>query len=153
MYGGEREGEGGGLVHGFIVSSFTPSLLLTACFFLFLALFDKAEVVDEDRKPKHLIVAVSSDRGLCGSVHSNVARHIRSLMAERGQDASSTMFVCIGDKVRTILQRQFRDNILMHFTDIGRKPPLFCEASFVAEQILNTGFEYESAEIVFNKFK
>ena len=86
-------------------------------------------------------------------MHSNVARHIRSLMAERGQDASSTMFVCIGDKVRTILQRQFRDNILMHFTDIGRKPPLFCEASFVAEQILNTGFEYESAEIVFNKFK
>ena len=117
------------------------------------ALFEKAEVLEEDRKPKHLILAVSSDRGLCGSVHSNVARYIRSLMAERGQDASTTVFVCIGDKVRTILQRQFRNNILMHFTEIGRKPPLFTEACFVAEQILNCGFEYESAEIVFNRFK
>ena len=110
-------------------------------------------MLEEDRKPKHLVVAISSDRGLCGSVHSNVARYIRSMMAERGQDAASTMFVCVGDKVRTILQRQFRSNILMHFTEIGRKPPLFCEASFVAEQILNTGFEYDSAEIIYNSFK
>jgi ATP synthase F1 gamma subunit len=110
-------------------------------------------VLEEERKPKHLIVAISSDRGLCGSVHSNVARYIRSLMSERGQDASTTMFVCVGDKVRTILQRQFKSNILMHFTEIGRKPPLFMEANFVAEQILNSGLEYDSAEIVFNRFR
>ena len=121
--------------------------------YLNLALFEKAEILEEERKPKHLIVAISSDRGLCGSVHSNVARYIRSLMAERGQDASTTMFVCVGDKVRTILQRQFKNNILMHFTEIGRKPPLFTEANFVAEQILNSGIEYDSAEIVFNRFK
>ena len=118
-----------------------------------VALFEKSEVLEEERKPKHLIVAISSDRGLCGSVHSNVARYIRSLMADRGQDASTTMFVCVGDKVRTILQRQFRNNILMHFTEIGRKPPLFVEANFVAEQILNSGFEYDGAEIVFNRFR
>ena len=117
------------------------------------ALFEKAEILEEERKPKHLIVAISSDRGLCGSVHSNVARYIRSLMAERGQDASTTMFVCVGDKVRTILQRQFKDNILMHFTEIGRKPPLFTEANFVAEQILNSGIDYDSAEIIFNRFR
>ena len=126
---------------------------MTYALSLTLALFDKAEVLEEERKPKHLVIAISSDRGLCGSVHSNVARFIRSLMAERGQDSASTMLVCVGDKVRTILQRQFRDNIAMHFTEIGRKPPLFCEASFVAEQILNSGVEYDSAEIIFNKFK
>ena len=124
------------------------------CFYpSFAALFEKAEVLEEERKPKHLVLAISSDRGLCGSVHSNVARYIRSMMAERGQDASSTLLVCVGDKVRTILQRQFRSNIVMHFTEIGRKPPLFTEANFVAEQILNMGLEYDSAEIVFNKFK
>lgn len=117
------------------------------------ALFEKSEVLEEERKPKHLIVTISSDRGLCGSVHSNVARQIRSMMTERGQDAGTTVFVCIGDKVRTILQRQFRNNIAMHFTEIGRKPPLFAEACFVAEQILNSGLEYDSAEIIFNKFK
>lgn len=75
------------------------------------------------------------------------------MMAERHQDAGSTVLVCIGDKVRTILQRQFRSNILMHFTEIGRKPPVFSEANFIAEKILNSGFEYESAEIVFNRFR
>ena len=138
--------------------TFPPELIHTIVIILLymhvnLALFEKAEILEEERKPKHLIVAISSDRGLCGSVHSNVARYIRSLMAERGQDASSTMFVCVGDKVRTILQRQFKSNILMHFTEIGRKPPLFTEANFVAEQILSSGFEYDSAEIVFNRFR
>ena len=117
-----------------------------------LALFDKAEVIEEERKPKHLIVAISSDRGLCGSIHSNIAKNIRNTMAAEGGD-SSAQIVCVGDKVRTIMQRFFRRNVLMHFADIGKKPPVFAEASFIAQQILTSGFDYESAEIVFNKFR
>ena len=117
-----------------------------------VALFDKAEVIDEERKPKHLIIAVSSDRGLCGSVHSNVAKNIRGIFASRKGD-SSTQIVCIGDKIRTIMQRFFRKNILMHFINIGKKPPLFLEASFIAQQILDCGIEYDSVEVIYNKFK
>ena len=116
------------------------------------ALFDKAELSDEERKSKHLIVAISSDKGLCGSIHSSIARNIRSLMTERAAD-STTMMVCVGDKVRTILQRLFNNNMLMHFSDIGKRPPVFAEASFIAQEILNSGFEYDSAEIVFNRFR
>ena len=73
-------------------------------------------------------------------------------MAERPAN-STTNIVCIGDKVRTILQRKFRKNILLGFSEIGKKPPVFVEASFIARQILSTGVEFESAEIVYNKFK
>lgn len=117
-----------------------------------LDLFDKAEVIEEDRKPRHLIIALSSDRGLCGSIHSNVAKNIRGIMAARGTDSSARV-VCVGDKIRTIMQRFFRGNILMHFANIGKKPPIFAEASFIAQEILNTGYDYESAEIVFNRFR
>ncbi len=118
-----------------------------------LALYDKAGVVEEDeRKPKHLVIAISSDRGLCGSVHSNVSKNIRNIMAHQGAD-NSTQLVCVGDKVRTIMQRFFRNNVVMHFADIGKKPPSFAEASFIAQEILNSGFEYDSAEIVYNKFR
>lgn len=116
------------------------------------ALFDKAEVVEEERKPKHLIIAVTSDRGLCGGIHSNVARNIRTTFGET-KDRSNTMVVCVGDKTRTIMQRFFRENLLLHFTEIGKKPPVFEEASFVAQNILESGFEYDSAEIVFNRFR
>ena len=108
--------------------------------------------MEEERKPKHLIIAISSDRGLCGSIHSNVAKNIRSIMATRGGEGSAQV-VCVGDKIRTIMQRFFRKNVLMHFSDIGKKPPIFAEASFIAQEILQSGFEYDSAEIIFNKFR
>ena len=116
------------------------------------ALYDKAEVIDEERKPKHLIIAVTSDRGLCGGIHSNVARNIRATLLA-AQDRSNTMVVCVGDKTRSIMQRFFRENLLLHFTDVGKKPPVFEEAMFVAQNILDSGFEYDSAEIVYNRFK
>ena len=109
-------------------------------------------MVEEDRKPRHLIIAISSDRGLCGSIHSNIAKNIRGIMADRGED-NSAQIVCVGDKIRTIMQRFFRKNVLMHFADIGKKPPVFAEASFIAQEIFNSGFDYDSAEIVFNQFR
>lgn len=73
-------------------------------------------------------------------------------MADRGEETSAQI-VCVGDKIRTIMQRFFRKNVLMHFADIGKKPLVFAEASFIAQEILNSGFDYESAEIVFNQFR
>lgn len=73
-------------------------------------------------------------------------------MAARG-DSGSAQIVCVGDKIRTIMQRFFRKNVLMHFADIGKKPPVFTEASFIAQEILKSGYDYDSAEIIFNKFR
>lgn len=117
-----------------------------------IALYEKADLASKDRKSKHLVVAVSSDRGLCGSIHTNIAKNVKAVLAERPKD-SSTSVVCIGDKVRNILQRQNRQSISMVFSEVGRKPPVFIEASWVAQEILNSGYEYDSAEIVYSKFK
>ena len=64
------------------------------------AVLEKAEVVQEERSGNHLFVVISSDRGLCGSIHSNLARTIRPIMADRSTSAN-TYFVCVGDKVAT----------------------------------------------------
>ena len=37
--------------------------------------------------------------------------------------------------------------------ELGRKPPMFEEASFIAEQILDSGYEFDSGELMYNKFK
>ena len=95
---------------------------------------------------------MTSDRGLCGSIHSSVAKAVKAIMLERGE-SSSTAIVCVGDKVRSVLQRTHRNNILLSFNEVGRKPPVFLEASFIAQQILDSGYEFESAEIIYNKFK
>ena len=130
-------------------------LLLISFPFLLLALLEKSELVPEepDRKTSHLFICMTSDRGLCGGIHSSMSKAVRGLLQEREGSGSETGLVLIGDKLRGILQRTHRQNILLAFNEIGRKPPVFTEASFVAQEILNTGFEFDSAEIVFNTFR
>lgn len=70
----------------------------------FSALYSAAEVESLDQKENHLIIAVSSDRGLCGGIHSNVSKAVKATMAEKGDTANVKMII-IGDKARTQLQR------------------------------------------------
>lgn len=97
------------------------------------------------------MIAISSDRGLCGGVHSNVAKVIKQAIAENPSNRNYRV-ACVGDKVRTILQRHYSQNILLSMSDVGRKVPSFADASFLVQEIFNTGYEFQSAEIVYNKF-
>ena len=119
-----------------------------------IALFDRAELLEEkqERKGDHLIVAMTSDRGLCGSIHSSVSKAVKAVLQERGGQ-SSTALVCVGEKLRSVLQRTHKNNILLSFSEVGKRPPVFSEASFIAQQILDSGYEFESGEIVYNQFK
>merc|ERR1712071_692604 len=84
--------------------------------------FEKAEVKDEEGEKGQLIIAVSSDRGLCGAVHSSIGRICKAAIAEN----PNTKVVIIGDKVRNILQRNHAGHIAMVVTEIG--PNLACTA-------------------------
>merc|ERR1712168_762140 len=95
------------------------------------AFYEKAEIEQDPAKKKHLIVAMSSDRGLCGGIHSNIFKMIRSKIQAQGDDIDV--------------------KIIAHFIEVGRKPPTFGDAASVAEQILAT--DYEFGELYFNKFK
>merc|ERR1712170_220838 len=74
-----------------------------------VAFYEKAEVKPLEDKPTRLIVALSSDRGLCGGIHSNICKYIKNELAGGAENVS---IICIGDKSRSILQRQFANNIL-----------------------------------------
>ena len=88
--------------------------------------------------------------GLCGGVHSSVVRTIRTQLAESGEN---TKVVCVGDKSRAILQRLFAKNIIMVATEVGRLSPTFLDAAKLAQAILNSGYQFTSGEIVFNRFR
>ena len=72
--------------------------------YLLPALYEKGEIGSDESKPNHLIFAISSDRGLCGSIHSGMAKAVKAKIEEKSKDAN-TMLVLCGDKVRGILQR------------------------------------------------
>jgi ATP synthase, F1 gamma subunit len=112
--------------------------------------YEKAEVAPVGDVPQKLIVAVTSDRGLCGAVHTQVSRTVKQELAE---DSANTKIVCVGDKSRAILQRLYGKNIIFVASEVGRKPPTFLDASKLANAILTSGYDFTSGRIVYNRFR
>ncbi|XP_038216549.1 ATP synthase subunit gamma, mitochondrial-like [Zerene cesonia] len=110
------------------------------------------EVKTEDAKAKRIYVAMTSDRGLCGGVHSGVSRRIRREMTARKAEGATHKLVCVGDKSRGMLRRTFSDNMLINIRDIGRVTPVFADASVMAAAIADSGYSYEFGEIFYNKY-
>jgi F-type H+-transporting ATPase subunit gamma len=118
-----------------------------------IAFFEKAEVnaVPTDGG-KELYVTITSDRGLCGGVHSNVCKKVRAEIVEKGTQEHAKIF-CVGDKsAKSVLGKYLPKNITMVGNEIGRLPPQFGDASKVATQITDAG-DFDSGKIVFNRFK
>merc|ERR1739838_278285 len=101
---------------------------------------------------KELYVALTCDRGLCGAVHSNICKTIRNELQTR-DNIDNVGIICVGDKSRAQLSRLFAKNILCVGSEIGRLPPQFGDAAKIATNILNSGFEYDSGKMLFNRFK
>jgi len=116
------------------------------------AFYETAEVQQDKSTPNHLVVALSSDRGLCGGIHSSVAKYIRFMVEEQGANAETKLIV-IGDRSKAILSRTLPQNILYSFNDYGKRPPTFADASLVANTILNCGYDYDRSTLIFNTFK
>jgi len=115
------------------------------------AFYDNAEVNPSAEAPKELYIAMTSDRGLAGAVHSSICKQIRAELAEK-PNTDNVKIVCVGDKSRSFFQRWNKDNIFLVGSEIGRLPPQFGDASKVASNILNSGYEFDSAKMLYNKY-
>lgn len=114
------------------------------------AFYQKADVqAPEDPKSPKLILAITSDRGLCGAVHSSVGKLIRTDLQTNGD---STKVICVGDKSRAFLQRLYGGNIILAAKEIGRTSPTFIDASKIAQAVLDSGYNFEGGKIIYNKF-
>jgi len=113
---------------------------------------DKAGVEVDDAAENQLLIAVSSDRGLCGGIHSGICRNIRAHLAAQ-PDSVNTKLVLVGDRARGIMARTHTDSILVSAAGIGKGPPTFSEASEIAKEITNSGFEYGKGTLLYNHFK
>ncbi|KAK9386240.1 ATPase, F1 complex, gamma subunit domain-containing protein [Lipomyces mesembrius] len=111
-------------------------------------IFKKAETLPASEGNK-LIIVSSSDKGLCGGIHSQISKAVRARLALE-PDAD---LVILGDKAKTQLARTYASNIVLSFNQVGKEIPTFAEAQTIADQIFKLGKKYDSIEIVYNKFK
>ncbi|KAI9894957.1 MAG: atp3 gamma subunit of the F1 sector of mitochondrial F1F0 ATP synthase [Vezdaea aestivalis] len=102
----------------------------------------------EGEGKKTLIIVASSDKGLCGGIHSGLTKKVRRMLLER-PDADLAV---IGEKSKAQLGRSSGKNVVLSFAGIGKDVPTFADAQAIADQIVLLPTDYASIEIVYNKF-
>merc|ERR1719168_125193 len=118
--------------------------------------YKSAEVGTDKPQPRELYVAITSDRGLAGAVHSNINKNIRAQLEAKvaaGESLDNVKILCVGDKSRAFFQRFFPKQVLMVGSEIGRLPPTFNDAAKVANAILTSGYEFDTGKLLFNYYK
>ncbi|KAK8208965.1 atp3 gamma subunit of the F1 sector of mitochondrial F1F0 ATP synthase [Zalaria obscura] len=103
----------------------------------------------EGEGKKQLLVVCSSDKGLCGGIHSGLSRYVRRQFAEGNQ---SYDLVILGEKCKAQLGRSNGKDIALSFAGVGKDVPTFADASAIADQITLLPGEYSSIKILYNKF-
>lgn len=102
----------------------------------------------EEGEKKNLVIIASSDKGLCGGIHSGMAKLVRaSLLKNPNQD-----IVVLGEKAKAQMTRSHSENIVLSFAGVGKDIPTFADASAVSDQVLKLPEQYGSIQIVYNKF-
>ena len=103
----------------------------------------------------HLVVVVTSDRGLCGGFNGSVVREARRLIRDLTADGKTVKIFCIGRKGRDQLRRDHGSRIIGTIEDIARPKLSYDKAEEIADKV-RTMFEageFDAATVLFNRFK
>lgn len=114
----------------------------------FLKQYDAIEESDSGEKKSHLIIVMTGDRGLCGSVNTNVGKGTQRLIAESAND--DIKILAVGKKGADIISRTHPDLLVGTFRDVGKVPLNFTQACLVTDAIVNIPFD--KATIVYTVF-
>jgi F-type H+-transporting ATPase subunit gamma len=99
---------------------------------------------------KSLLIVCSSDKGLCGGIHSGLSRAVRRFIAEH--PGSNFELVVLGEKAKAQLSRTHGRNIVLSFSGVGKDIPLFNDTQAITDQIVRFEEDYADVKIVYNKF-
>lgn len=106
-------------------------------------------------KPQnYLLLVFASDRGLCGSYNSRVAKAAAARVEALKAEGKNVMLVCIGKKGKDILKRKYADLIVRSIDAVAKKGAKYYEAVDIAVPILEAFREnkIDVCEVVTSKF-
>lgn len=112
-----------------------------------LDFFKTAETAAPEGSEKTLVIAITSDKGLCGSIHSQMGKKVKAAALE----FPTADIVTIGDKSKTQVLRSNSDRLVMSFNGVGKETPSFNEASLIVDEIATLG-DYDKIVVLYNKF-
>jgi F-type H+-transporting ATPase subunit gamma len=107
--------------------------------------YDESE--QNNKKPVSLLVAFSSDRGLCGGYNSTVIRAASQFLTDKKAEGKEVKCVFVGKKVMEMVRSRFQPEIA-HYEEFGQKIT-FRRATELAKIITPMYEKGEVDEVVF----
>ncbi len=103
----------------------------------------------------HLIVVVTSDRGLAGAFNTNIVRAARHKAEELTKQGKTVHFFIVGRKGRPVLQRLYPKAIVGQYDTTEMKNPSYDVASAIAEEIVDRfqSGRFDVAHLAYANFK
>jgi F-type H+-transporting ATPase subunit gamma len=103
----------------------------------------------------HLLVVMTSERGLCGGFNTNIVRLARAKANELLAAGKTVKILTVGKKGREQMRRMFADNMVGHVDMSGVKRLGYGDAQNVARDVL-ARFEHGECDVVtifYNRFQ
>ncbi len=103
----------------------------------------------------HLVVVVTSDRGLCGAFNASIVRSARQLIRTLEGEGKTVKLVCVGRKGRDLLRRDHGGKIVATFDEIDRPRLTFEKADQIARKVLDmfASGEFDVCTVIYNRFR
>ena len=103
----------------------------------------------------HLIVAMTSDRGLCGAFNSSIVRDTRRMISELQADGKQVKILCVGRKGWAAMRREFEPLIVGFIEEVGKPRLSFDDAQGISNRILEMfeSGEFDVCTLVYNRFQ
>jgi F-type H+-transporting ATPase subunit gamma len=107
------------------------------------------------RDQVHLLVVMTSERGLCGGFNSSIARLAKARAAELLGQGKTLKILTVGKKGREQLRRDYGQYFVAHVDLSDVKRVGYADAARIAQDILArfAAGEFDVATIFFNQFK
>jgi len=99
---------------------------------------------EEGAKKNNLLVCLTTERGLCGSVNSTVTKMVKRISeSNRNSKGGNYSYILLGNKAIQSLTRECGDNTLWSAKQLGgRSGPKFADVLPVAERLAKEDFTH-----------
>lgn len=104
---------------------------------------------------KHLLIVMTSDRGLAGGFNSNLIRFARVQANKLTAEGRQVKIVTIGRKARDSMKRDLSENIIENVINLGGKKRLnFADARVVSDIIMRefAAENFDVCSLIYNQF-
>ncbi len=102
----------------------------------------------------HLLVVISSDRGLCGGFNGAIMRGVRLKIKALQNEGKTVKVLAVGRKGIGLLRREFRSLLVETYEELSKPAPTFEGAAIVAGKVTEMfeAGEFDVCTVFYSKF-